>query len=76
MFSRLSRKLFEIKKAKEVQNENDFTFGRKPSFFLEVQLAVEKDALKSLNCNLWKTRKLLTCLCQVNRTDSLITIVC
>ncbi len=44
--------------------------------FLEVQLAGEKDAVKSLNCNLWKTRKLLTCLCQVNRTDSLITIVC
>jgi hypothetical protein len=33
MFSRLSRKLVEIKKAREVQNENDFTFGKKPSFF-------------------------------------------
>jgi hypothetical protein len=33
MFSRLSRKLVEIKKAEEVQNENDFTFGKKPSFF-------------------------------------------
>ena len=27
------RKLVEIKKAREVQNENDFTFGKKPSFF-------------------------------------------
>jgi hypothetical protein len=46
MFSRLSRKLVEIKKAKEVQNENDFTFGKKTFIFLEVQLAVEKDAVK------------------------------